>query len=343
MRITTIFIAFLFGLSGTVFSQFNFETEKSPFVQESSQDVPETTVTKSVDRGPQYGNSQTQVWEFGASLTASGDCSDVVLVLPVPIECPEQEIRIVNQTIDAMARIRFREFTTGEARLMVISIPQLPQGQTATVSVSFETKRKEILAPKDKTVYSIPDSKKLKKELKPFIESSGSYINVKDRSFIKIFNEETKGKETDWEKIEAIYDYVQKNVKYNDANRAGRSKGASKTLTDKEGDCKDMSALFIGICRAGKVPARIVRIPSHCYAEFYLEDEEGKGYWFPCQLAGTRAFGSMPEFKPVLHKGDRFRIPETAETMNFLGGVMDGKIHGDVKQRKPTFIEKQIK
>ncbi len=100
------------------------------------------------------------------------------------------------------------------------------------------------------------------------------------------------------------------------------AKGALKTLTDGKwkGDCKDMSFLFIALCRAGKIPARAVRMPTHCYAEFYLEEPsspsaESKsdrkaappvGYWFPCQLAGDRAFGGVSDFNPILQKGDNF-------------------------------------
>ena len=52
-----------------------------------------------------------------------------------------------------------------------------------------------------------------------------------------------------------------------------------------------------------------VWVPGHCYPEFYLEDAEGRGHWIPCQAAGTRAFGSMPEHRPILQKGDNFRVP----------------------------------
>jgi hypothetical protein len=79
-------------------------------------------------------------------------------------------------------------------------------------------------------------------------------------------------------------------------------------------DCKDMSCLFVALCRAGKIPARIVRVPEHCYAEFYLEMKpEGRargnrpvGFWFPCQVSGTYSFGGIPEQRVILQKGDSF-------------------------------------
>lgn len=113
---------------------------------------------------------------------------------------------------------------------------------------------------------------------------------------------------TDWERVEALYDYVRENVKYLDG---APDLSATQVLKDKEADCHGLSALFVSMCRTMNVPARMVWVDNHQYAEFYLEDEEtGKGYWYPAQLAGTRAFGSMPTPKVVFQKGDNFRVPE---------------------------------
>jgi hypothetical protein len=71
-----------------------------------------------------------------------------------------------------------------------------------------------------------------------------------------------------------------------------------------------MGSLFVALCRAESIPARLVRVPGHCYPEFYLLDRNGKGHWFPCQAAGTRAFGSMPDPRPILQKGDNVLVPE---------------------------------
>ena len=109
-----------------------------------------------------------------------------------------------------------------------------------------------------------------------------------------------------WSKVEALYDQAREQVEYVN----GPFKGAIAALKDGTGDCEELSSLFIAMCRAIGVPARTVWIPGHCYAEFYLEDETGEGHWFPCQPAGSRAFGSMPEFRPILQKGDNFTVPE---------------------------------
>src|SRR5262249_50253135 len=69
-------------------------------------------------------------------------------------------------------------------------------------------------------------------------------------------------------------------------------------------------SLFVAMCRVQKIPARTVFVTDHCYAEFYLEDDEGQGHWFPCQPAGSRAFGGIDDVQPILQKGDNFKNPE---------------------------------
>ncbi|HYW78604.1 MAG TPA: transglutaminase-like domain-containing protein, partial [Thermoguttaceae bacterium] len=111
--------------------------------------------------------------------------------------------------------------------------------------------------------------------------------------------------ENAWKRVEAIYDWVREKVEYQN----GPLKGALAALNSGTGDCEELTSLFIAICRAAEIPARTVWVEGHCYPEFYLADAEGNGHWFPCQAAGTRAFGGIPEFRPVLSKGDSFRPP----------------------------------
>jgi transglutaminase-like putative cysteine protease len=131
------------------------------------------------------------------------------------------------------------------------------------------------------------------------------YIETNSPKIIKLAKEVTKDK-SGWEKVEAIYDAAREKVEY----KNGDLKGALRALNDGFGDCEELTSLFVAMCRAVGIPARSVWVPEHAYAEFYLVDDEGKGHWFPCQPAGARAFGGIPEHRPVLQKGDNFRDPD---------------------------------
>ena len=111
---------------------------------------------------------------------------------------------------------------------------------------------------------------------------------------------------TDWRRVEAIYDFVIDKIKY----KEGEDKSSVQALQDEEGDCQAIGALFVAMCRHVKVPARLVWVHEHQYAEFYLVDDQGDGYWFPVETAGTPAFGEMRIARVILQKGDNFQVPE---------------------------------
>jgi hypothetical protein len=77
------------------------------------------------------------------------------------------------------------------------------------------------------------------------------------------------------------------------------------------------------------VPARTVWVEGHCYPEFYLVDGKGNGSWYPCQAAGSRAFGSMPDQLPILQKGDNFRDPDRpAKPLRYVSEFVTGSAVG---------------
>jgi hypothetical protein len=66
-----------------------------------------------------------------------------------------------------------------------------------------------------------------------------------------------------------------------------------------------MAGIFVALCRAMNVPARLVWVPNHNWAEFYLTDEEGHGHWIPAHTACYRWFGWTGAHELVIQKGDR--------------------------------------
>jgi hypothetical protein len=143
----------------------------------------------------------------------------------------------------------------------------------------------------------------------------------------------------DWQRVESIYDYVIDHVKYEEG---AQDKSSVQALKDGKADCHGISALFVAMCRTAKVPARMVWVDGHQYAEFYLEDEAGKGHWYPVQSAGTRSFGEMPMPKVILQKGDNFRVPERRRER--LRYASDFAIFLSAEKYKPaiTYVREQL-
>jgi hypothetical protein len=272
-----------------------------------------------VGKGAKLGKSESQRWQFGLTVTAAnGPVTNLKAYLPVPADWPEQKVAVAQEEVSPLAKIRY-ETAEGGVKLMRIDIAQLPLGEQAKILVTYEIEKRMQTPPEDPSIFRISDRKKLPRDVQnhlvpsPKIESGNQRIKAAAK-------EAASGKETAWEKVEAIYDWARANVKH----KKGSVKGAVAALRDGEGSVDDLTSLFIAMCRASNVPARTVWIPGHCYAEFYLADDEGKGHWFPCELVEKRAFGGIADPRPIIEKGDNFRAPYSArDRQRFLSPVLE--------------------
>ncbi len=249
-------------------------------------------------------NPRTERWQIGMIVEATGACSGIVATLPVPMDWPEQQVQILGQELSSQVRsVTYRTLAPGGAKQMVIAIPQLATGDTATALVTFEVTKGDVSGPDDTACWSLPS--RVAADLRPYLGVSPS-IETTHVEIKRLAGEIAQDAPTDWSKVRAIYDWVRANVRYEFDEEL---KGALTALRAGHGDCEELTSLFIALCRANGIPARSVWIPGHCYPEFYLETSRGQGRWFPCQAAGADEFGSMHEARPILQKGDSFRIP----------------------------------
>ncbi len=250
------------------------------------------------------GEKTTSQWRFGLVVKASGAVNGIVATMAVPSDFPEQKVKIVKEEISPQVKkVSYRDL--GGVKQMVVSIPHVAAGEEASAIVTFEIVKSEIEKPDDVTGLALPakPAKELSKFLlpSPYIESTAPKIKLLAPTIIK-------DKEDAWQKVEAIFDYVQENVKYEFSTEIHP---AVEALKAGKGDCEELTSLFIAFCRANKIPARAVWVPEHCYPEFLLHDSQGRGTWFPCQIAGDgHIFGSMDEERPILQKGDNFQVPD---------------------------------
>ncbi len=253
--------------------------------------------------GPELGDAQTNRYQVGVIVSSNaGPCTGLVATAPVPVDWPEQTVKIIEEdTSPFVQRFGYRMVDT--VKQMLVQIPQLPAGQQAKALVTIEIERHTIKPPSDPSVLQLPS--KMPLDIRKYLGDS-PYIESRHAKIRSLAKEITQGKEGAWETVEAIYDYVREHVKYQE----GPLKGALRALQDGTGDCEELTSLFIALCRAANIPARTVWVPGHCYPEFYLVDKDNNGYWFPCQAAGAREFGGISETRPILQKGDDFRVPE---------------------------------
>ena len=252
------------------------------------------------------GDQYTSRWRFGVEVKAPrGAVTGITATFPVPAEWPEQSVKLISEVVSPTVKKASYRTLEGGVKQMVVAIPRLNQGEEASVTVVFEVTKRAITEPDSTTELAIPA--KLTADLAKFLRPS-PFIESTDAKIKSLAPEMIAGKEGAWQQTEAIYSWVRENVQYEFSTEI---KPAVAALKAGKGDCEELSSLFIAFCRANKIPARAVWVPDHCYPEFYLTDAAGKGHWYPCQAAGSNHdFGRMAEKRPILQKGDNFKIPE---------------------------------
>lgn len=257
--------------------------------------------------------------KFGMKFNSNDNfCSDLYATIPFPMNWPEQKVTVLNSNIPAGAVLDRRDLPVGSkqnalARQLLMKIPNLGPDSQLDLVVTVEVEKSFINAPADPTVFVIP--KKISNDLRFFVGKGSPYIDHELGEVRKVAKQIADDKpENAWTQVERIYDWVRDNIQY----RKGKIRHIKEALKDRKGDCEEMTGLFVAICRASNIPARCVWIPEHCYPEFYLEDPQGVGHWFPCQVAGDRQFGQMHDYRPILQKGDRFKVPEDNAPQRYI-------------------------
>lgn len=265
--------------------------------------------------GVEFLEPTIERWQMGLEITGGpGSASGVIAMAPLPVDWPEQSIKIISEDkTDNVGRLTFKTLDNAVTQMM-IPVRRLQAGEVARAVITVEVTKNWIVGPEETSNYEFAKSldRKVRKYLapSPFIESRDHRIEA----IAKELEESSQGKPA-WDQVEDIFNWVRENVEYRFDEKI---KPCVAALEDGHGDCEELSSLFIAICRARGIPARAVWIPGHTYPEFYLADEQGEGHWFPCQAAGAREFGSMSEDKPVLQKGDRFKIHGHREMMRYV-------------------------
>jgi hypothetical protein len=248
-----------------------------------------------------------QRWRFGVVLTADGGAfKGITATTTIPMDWPEQRVRVVAR--DLSPGVKLSEQSVEEfGRQMVVRVPHLAAGAEARAVVTYEIQRRAQPAPEDPDLYVLPDPKRLPRTMAvylapgPHVESNHPEIQA---AATRLGAEEP----TAWGRVKAIYLWVKETIEYED-NRGKEIRSAVEALRAGKGDCDEITSLFVAVCRTAGVPARTVRVPGHCYPEFYLLDAQGEGHWFPCESTGPPIFGAMPSLRPILQKGDNVLLP----------------------------------
>lgn len=266
-------------------------------------------------------------------LIARGNSALVTASTPVPDSFPEQTIddeRIEQEG----AQGAIERVSPGARRL--VAAAQLQRGQTARSTAHFDlTLCKQY---QGYTRNRFPTDQKVPVEIRtPFLGDSPG-IQTRAAQTVALCKQLQAGAAHPWDFAQAACNWVRSNIR----PRLGRYTSVTTALDRREGDCEEMAGVFVAVCRAAGIPARLVWIPNHVWAEFHLVDEAGEGHWIPAHTACYPWFGWTGVHELVLQKGDRVRSPDDGTVVRLqldrtraVGGRGEAKFSAELTPLPP--------
>ncbi len=272
-------------------------------------------------RGVKFETPLRYRWHVGAQIMGgpTGRSKELFVSIPVPTDWPEQRVVLVEQKVDPQfQKADFRVIDQGVTQFVAV-LPTANRNQTYEISLIYEVEVSPMSGPSDESHYKI-SKKALPKQVRPYLADSPE-INWKNRKLTNEVKEIVSSKETDWEKLRAVFDWIRTNVEQTNDEPTN----AVDCFLNRKGSPEDVTALFIACCRHLKVPARMVWVEGTVWAEFYLVDDRDQGHWFPANVVGLAEFGSISEPRVIQQKGDSIRVPEKEQPQYFVSEFVAGK------------------
>jgi hypothetical protein len=249
--------------------------------------------------------------KIGIQLEGSGNAGQLKATTPVPVGFPEQSISDASVKTDG-CQAAIRQVST-EAAQLYLSAAAIARHQTIAAAVTMRLTLLKQYMGFDAESFLLSQPKPPKEFRKRFLYDSPG-IQTRLPEVRKLSQQVTIDHVHPWHQAEAFYYWVRENI----SARIGNYTSVKRALRNRVGDCEERAAVFVALCRAAGIPARLVWVPNHNWAEFYLVDNEGKGHWIPAHTASYSWFGWTGVHELVIQKGDNIHVPEKRRPQRLL-------------------------
>jgi hypothetical protein len=250
---------------------------------------------------------------IGIRLEGTGEASGLTSTTTVPVEYPEQKIDEVQiKTSGCEARLRKLDEASGQ---LLLTAPSIERGQTVSAEAEFRLTLFKQYQGYERGQF--PSKQQVPAEIrKSYLQDSpGIQTRTKKlRDLAAELNAKLPAPRHAWDLARTFADWVPANIR----PQIGDYTSVTAALDDRRGDCEEMAGIFVALCRASSIPARLVWVPNHTWAEFYLVDHDGSGHWVPAHTACYSWFGYNGAHELVLQKGDRIMMPERRKYVRLL-------------------------
>ncbi len=259
-----------------------------------------------------YLEPRTYELNIGVELKGEGNATGIRASTPVPTEHPEQVIDDVRIETDG-CQASFQKLGEGAAQL-VLAAPSIVRGQIVRAIARYRlTIKKQYQGyERDQFPEEQPDSpaeiRKLYLHDSPGIHTSSSEVR-------RLSAELCGTSQTHpWDLARTFSEWGSEHIK----PKRGPFIGVVNALRRRSGDCEEFAGVFVALCRSIGIPARLVWVPNHNWAEFYLTDIDGKGHWIPVHTSCYSWFGWTGVHELVIQKGDRLSVPHDSKLQRLI-------------------------
>lgn len=243
--------------------------------------------------------------EVGIHFRGNGNASRLRATTVAPVGFSEQEITDFRiETSGCNAAINQ---ITDSAAQFVMAAPQIVKGQVVSAIARYRMNLKKDFRAFERDIFPIEQSFRVNKRRSLFAKEyyrSSPGINVRSKEIKSLLSKLNPVSNHAWDRAKLFHKWVWENIE----GIPGRYTSVEQAIRDGKGDCEERAAVFIALCRASGIPARLVWVPSHNWAEIGLYDHDGNQHWIPVHTAAYSWFGWTGAHELVLQKGDRIRL-----------------------------------
>ena len=269
--------------------------------------------------GIRFGREVKFKWKVGIRIATAGSSFDnVEFTMPIPVDWPEQSVKLLDEKVPPeMGEVKFRELNSRVKQIRTV-LRTIPSRTLLEFEQTYLITIRAVEPPEDTSQFQL--IKPLPREFREYL-GVGPQITYRKGKVRTTVNAVVKDIDTPWAKAEAIYDWISENIEFRD----GENQSTDETVKLGAGNAEDIAGLFVAMCRCVKIPARMVWVDGHQYAEFCLWDQEKKPHWFPVNVAGLKEFASYSDPRVIQQKGDNIKIPGQKQRVKFVPEFVTGK------------------
>lgn len=258
------------------------------------------------------GNYDTRKFKVtvGVEVEGTGNTTNFIATTVAPVQSPEQKIESVS--IEKSGCISVLQGLSGTAGRLNVSAASINRGQRISAFANYEIElSKTFHGFSTKTL-----SNRSEFPTRHFASWLGNSpgIDSNSKEVHRLSKDLIDGVKHPYDWAKKFQTWVFENIK----GRPMKYTSVTKAIRNGIGDCEERAGTFVALCRSVGIPARLVWVPNHAWAEFCLYDNENKPVWIPAHTAAYNWFGWTGAHELVLQKGDRITLPNKGKKVRLV-------------------------